>query len=344
MSIIQFWAGRAYGTNTGNLFVMLEGEDSALTGSLHLNDDVAGIVIYSIQGKFENFHLSLVGIPTPQRGGTDPGQLTINAALQHDGIIRGGWTTSTGFAGTLVLFPQNQTQPVKNETDQVPPQLHTARYDFGAVVVDREKIISIADAIQQNFNTNKIVVTFIKGNQQSQFLPDFKKQNFNSDLTTFIRLSAREPENDVITRVIQVEFGPQVNFVKTEGGNQSWVLGTLENLKNYIRPLERGYTTKLKKYGFIILTLLTPIAIVVFPSIKSLWNRAILMTAILAITGIIIWLHNRYLPPNATIYLGQKPEGAHTNIIRNIFSLGGAVIATVIAGIILFFLTDFLQG
>ena len=33
MALEHLWAGRAYGTNTGNLFVKLSGGDDALSGS-----------------------------------------------------------------------------------------------------------------------------------------------------------------------------------------------------------------------------------------------------------------------------------------------------------------------
>ncbi len=48
MALERLWAGKAYGTNTGNLFVKLEGDDAALVGTLRLNEAGVGLAVYSI--------------------------------------------------------------------------------------------------------------------------------------------------------------------------------------------------------------------------------------------------------------------------------------------------------
>src|SRR3546814_7912058 len=39
MALTKRWAGRAWGTNIGNVFVTLEGEDAALSGTLRMNEE-----------------------------------------------------------------------------------------------------------------------------------------------------------------------------------------------------------------------------------------------------------------------------------------------------------------
>ena len=46
----RLWAGRVYGTNTGNLFVDLETTDDELRGTLRFMDSAFGLVIYEIKG------------------------------------------------------------------------------------------------------------------------------------------------------------------------------------------------------------------------------------------------------------------------------------------------------
>lgn len=48
MTLGRLWAGRAYGTNTGNVFVELNGNDEALTGTLHLNEPGVGPAVYEV--------------------------------------------------------------------------------------------------------------------------------------------------------------------------------------------------------------------------------------------------------------------------------------------------------
>src|SRR3546814_10444583 len=62
MPIGQRWAGRIYGTNTGNLFVRLEGDDSNLAGQIHINDSVAGPIVYILSGKFGGGDLEVAEI------------------------------------------------------------------------------------------------------------------------------------------------------------------------------------------------------------------------------------------------------------------------------------------
>jgi hypothetical protein len=59
----RLWAGRLYGTNTGNLFIELAGDNQNLTGTLRFADDRFGPTVYSIQGSFNETTLSIRGDP-----------------------------------------------------------------------------------------------------------------------------------------------------------------------------------------------------------------------------------------------------------------------------------------
>ena len=45
------------------LFVKFEGEDAALTGTLHFNDNDLGVVVYSLTGSFDGKELTFTGQP-----------------------------------------------------------------------------------------------------------------------------------------------------------------------------------------------------------------------------------------------------------------------------------------
>lgn len=113
MAIGRLWAGRAYGTNAGNLFVSLEGDDASLSGTLRLNEPNVGTLVYSVQGLFDGRRLSLTGQPQTQAEGVILGQLTASAGLTSKGELRGEWETSVGAAGTFQLFPHDEIQPVE---------------------------------------------------------------------------------------------------------------------------------------------------------------------------------------------------------------------------------------
>lgn len=339
MTLGKLWAGRAYGTNTGNVFVKLNGDDEALTGTLHLNEPGVGLVVYSIQGAFDGHQLTLTGEPQTQIEGVAFGQLSATASLDARGELNGEWSTSIGSAGTFILFPHDQAQDIEADSGKFPDQLHTARHQFGAVAIDREQITTLAGEIQRDFKRSQVVVTVVAGTEQSRFLSDFKTTEFNADRAAIIRLFVQEPEGNGVNRVVQVEFGPQVNTAMSQGGEESWVLGTLEKLKRSIRPLERTYTTNFKKMGFGINQLLFIGAIVFLPSLGSFLDRTILMVGVLAIIYGVIWLHNRYLP-FAAIYLGQKPKGILERLAPSVISW--LIAAT--AGLAATLLGAYLQG
>ena len=80
MALGRLWVGSAYGTNTGNLFVKLEGEDAALEGTLRLNETGVGLVEYIIAGSFDGARLTFTGEPQTQIDGVTFGQLSNRSA------------------------------------------------------------------------------------------------------------------------------------------------------------------------------------------------------------------------------------------------------------------------
>lgn len=338
MALGRLWAGRIYGTNTGNLFVKLGGDNDALNGTIHLNEPGVGVVVYAVQGSFDGNRLSLTGEPQMQIDGFAFGQLTATASLGARGTLSGEWATSIGSAGTFVLFPHDQNQAIETDPSKLPDQLHTVRHHFQAVEVDRQQITTIADEIQRDFK-NAVIVTVTADTEQSRFLSDFKTLNFSADRAAVIKLYVREPEGSGLDRIAQVEFGPQVNMAMTQGGDEAWVLGMLEKLKRSIRPLERSYTTNFKRLGFGINQLLVVGTIVFLPDLGSLRDRAILMGAVLALIFAVNWLHSRYLP-FAAIYLGEKPTGILARMAPTAVSWFIAATASIAAALV----AAYLQG
>lgn len=339
MALGRLWAGRAYGTNTGNLFVKLDSDDGALNGTLHLNEPGVGVVVYAIQGSFDGNQLTLAGEPQTQIEGFAFGQLTATATLGAKGALTGSWATTTGSAGTFVLFPHDQPRAFEGDPSKLPDQLHTVRHHFQAIEVDRQQITAIADEIQRDFKNAQVVVTVTADTEQSRFLSDFKTLDLGTGRAAIIKLFAREPEGNGLDRIVLVEFGPQINMAMAQGGDEAWVLGMLEKLKRRIRPLERSYTTNFKRLGIGINQLLVIGAIIFLPGLGNLRDRAILMAAVLALTFAVNWLHGRYLP-FAAVYLGKKPTGFLTRMAPTAVSWFIAATASIVAALV----AAYLQG
>jgi hypothetical protein len=149
----------------------------------------------------------------------------------------------------------------------------------------------------------------------------------------------QEPEGSGVSRVAQIEFGQQFDFVMTQGGDEAWVLGTIEKLKRGIRPFERVYMTNFKRLGFGIDEILLLAGIIYLPSLSNLRDRIVFIVGVVLITLGVKWFHNRFLPLSA-IYLGQKPKGLFARFAPSASSW----IIAVTAGLAASLLGAYLQG
>lgn len=330
MALGHLWAGKVFGTSTGNLFVKFEGEDNALKGSLHFNDDQSGLVVYKIEGSFDGNRLSFNGKSEIQKEGIEYGQLKATATLQATGRMDGVWETDIGSAGTFVLFPHSGAVPTLSGIAE-PDQMHTARHNFGPILVEREQIIMLAENVQREFSKNRLVITYTAGSDQTRYLDDFKQYTSRHDQTTFLKIFAREPDGTGIDKVITIEFGPEVNYVMAQSSSESWSLGEVEKLKRDIQRFQRVYATKNLGVGINQIMLLG--TIVFLPSLGNLRDRAILMIGVLALIYGVNWLHTRYLP-HAAIYLSERKSSWFTRFIPSaaswIIGIAASVVATLL--------------
>jgi hypothetical protein len=338
MALGHLWAGRIFGTNTGNIFVRLEGEDATLQGTLHINDQGHGIVVYNIRGCFDGSRVKFAGEAQTVAEGMVFGQLKANAILDPKGNLTGNWETTIGTAGTFILYPHDQ--PQISAIDNSPDQLHTARHELGAIQIDRKQLTALAEDIQTEFSNGRVVVTVtVGGVEQSRFLEDFKLIGFSSDRATYAKLFVQEPMSVGGNKLVSIEFGQNVNYAMTQAPDEAWTLGKLEKLKWQIRQFERFYATNFKKLGFGINQVLLVGAITYLPSLPNLQNRAILMGGVLFLIWTINRLHDRYLP-FAAIYLGKRPEGMIARVMPSVVSW----LISATAGIAATLLAAYLQG
>ncbi|RJF85697.1 hypothetical protein [Sphingomonas cavernae] len=338
MALTKRWAGKAWGTNIGNVFVTLEGEDSALTGTLRMNEQGVGIAVYSVQGAFEAPTLTLTGQPQVEIEDVEFGELTVTGTMNAKGEIHGDWQTIIGSAGTFVLFPHAGGEQA--DDIQRAEQFHIARHNFGAIEIDREQITEIAESIRRDFPS--VIVTVVAGTEQARYLEDFKQLQFSVDKAEIIKIFASKPDGTGSNQVVSIEFGPQVNSAMTQGANEAWVLGQLETLKRDLKRYERTYITNFKRWGIGINQLMLLGAVVFLPSLSGLGDRAILMGAVLALIVAVNWLHSRYVP-FAAIYLREKKKGLLGGIWPSMASWVIGIVAAVIATLLAAYLQGWLQ-
>lgn len=338
MALTKRWAGKAYGTNIGNVFLKLEGEDQALTGTLRMNEPGTGVAVYAVQGSFEAPTLTLTGHSQAQVEGLEFGDLTASGTMNAKGEIHGDWESTIGTAGTFVLFPHmGGEQP---DDGPVTDQFHVARHNFGVIEVDREQIIDIAENIRRDFP--QVVVTVVAGTEQAHYLDDFKKLQFTVDKAEILKIFARKPDEKGADQVISIEFGPHVNTAVTQGANRAWVLGQLETLKHDLKQYERHYITNFKRWGLSINQLLLLGAVVLLPSFSSLLDRAIFMGAGLALIVGVNWLHSRYLP-FAAIHLREKKRSFFKRFGPSAASWVLGIVAAVVAALVGAYLQGWLE-
>jgi hypothetical protein len=337
MPISRRWAGRVFGTNTGNLYLTLEGEDAKLQGKLRVADDRYGVAIYSVRGAFDGQQLTLTGkADTPPQDGVSHGDIEATAKLNAKGELRGDWESSLGTAGTFTLHPHDQPEIVATAATARAEQIHSARHDFGAVSLSVPQFTALADDVQQTFQ-RPVIVTILTDTETTRFLNDFKQQTFAMDRARLIKLYVQEPDPSGVNKTVTIEFGPQFNYALVQGPDDGWVLGQLEKIKRWVRPSERTYPGTYKKYGVGFNQLLLGFGIIYLPSLPDLLSRAVLMVGVVLLAYGVTTIHARLIPYTA-IYTKETPKGllarSGPQAISLLASIAASVAATILAGLL----------
>lgn len=342
MPIAQRWAGRAFGTNTGNLFVRIEGPDDNLSGDLRLNDHEVGVTIYDIHGRFDGENLTISGNPRDSNASKNLGPLQAEAKITSTGELRGDWSTAIGTAGTFVLYPHGVVDaPPAKEVE--PPQLFTARRNLGAVVLDRSDIVHLAEEVRKGFVTSQPIITIVTNTEQSMFLEHFKVKEFKKSRASVAKIFIQEAEGNGINRVISIEFGQQNNLIMTQSSDEAWALGRLEGLKGYVVDSERFYATQFQKFGVSLYQLIVLVSIVYMPSFPDFYYRFIFIALVFIIVSLAQALQNRFIP-FSTIYVGVRAASRFRKMIPTLLSWLIAATAGVAATLLANYLQTWLNN
>ena len=175
----RLWAGRVFGTNTGNLFVELDQTEAGVSGTLRLLDTLYGLSIYEITGSIDGSTLEFEGEPKQVAPGVETGRFVAKATLTPQGHFRGQWQTSIGTAGTFELYPHatHQADQTRGPDSAIPEQIRTVRQSVGAVRLYADDIRELVQAAQRDFAVGRVIVTYKSaGIENTQYFDEFEKQ------------------------------------------------------------------------------------------------------------------------------------------------------------------------
>lgn len=336
----RLWAGRAFGTNTGNLFAEFDERDGRFTGDLRFHDDRLGVVVYDVAGTFDGRDLRIVGRPRNVVAGVQAGDLTANAALIPPGRFRGEWKTTAETAGTFDLWPHDLNILVPAD-GAPPPQILTATAALGSIRLDAEDIPDLIEIVSSDFSTGRATVSYKdqQGRELLKFADDFLRAGSTVAETREMRIQIQEPDQSGGSRSVNVQLSAiGANEIRVQGVQATWVLGKLQEVESYLKIKQNPITTLYRRFGIDFNGFLFFAFIALAPVIENLWARVGFAFFVMALLAILAWIH-RHLAPNASIQLKPAAPGVGRAIGTQFASLIVNITAALVSGVILYWLT-----
>ena len=330
----KLWAGRVYGTNTGNIFVEFDEVEPHIVGHLRFLDSLHGITVYTVTGSFTD-RLVLNGEWV--HGGTpdEHGTITIDAELTSVGNLKGTWKSTIGTGGIFEIFPHDTsiTSDHQNLVQSGPEQLYTRRVTLSAVRLYANDVSDLLRYAAEEFLSPRPVVAYrVRGNEVAKYATDFI-QEFSTigDLEFYFKLTIQEPDSHSINRVVIIELNAKgTNEITVQGTRESWVVGRSEALASFFRNYEKKLVTTYNKYGLGINSIIFLAMLVVIPEIQSVIGRAVLVSSITLLLVCLHWFHARFIP-NTYILLDKSSTNPFFRAWPTIFSWLSAVSASLVA-------------
>ncbi|WP_157772262.1 hypothetical protein [Zobellella denitrificans] len=340
-NIVKLWAGRVYGTNTGNLFMELNASDGEVSGVLRFMDSAFGLTVYRLSGSFEEqlrLHGEVIHVPE----GVDAGPIDVIAILTEQGNLRGEWKSEIGTAGTFEAYSHDVPPPnqrVQNSAHN-PEQLYTSHIVIGAIRLYAEDLKAIIERIKRDFVIGWPVVTYsARDSEVTKYWDDFSSDYDGLRELKSLKLMIQEPDTYGINKVVSLElssFGK--NEIRVQGVNESWVVGKAEAISRILKTHEKVLVTNYKKFGLTLNQFIFLAMLVLIPAIGELWQRASFVLVVLFLLGGLYWLHSRFIP-NTVIYLTDEEPTFIQRFGPSILSWVGAVAASLAAALIFYFFT-----
>lgn len=338
-SIVKNWNGRVFGTNTGNVNVTLDGDDSAIKGLIRLNDDAHGIILYDATGKFEDGRLELSGTPhgeTPDE--VQLGNLTIMGNLAADGQLAGDWASTLGTGGTFILWPHAHNVRAINAGGP-PEQLNTATRSLGAIRLYADDVPSLIAHLVKEFSEKRAVVSYIDhGNEKNVYSTDFTSILDTLPQQSYLKMTVQEPELYGLNRGATIELTAHgENTIRVQSVQEAWTIGKAEAISRHMAGYQRKLATQFRKFGLTVNLLITVAVLAALPGLPTFWQRLAFCGCGFAVQALVAQFHRRYVP-NFLLLPAQKKPGWVGRLgpaaISWAITTLGAVVAAIIYGLL----------
>jgi hypothetical protein len=330
------WAGRLYGTNTGNVFLDLAQDGQKVNGRLRIMDSIFGVSIYKYTGTL-NEELILDCVPEQEIDGVELGNVSVRGHLTPEGSIRGQWQSTIGTAGTFEIYPHDIN--ANTPRDSHPEQIHNKNIKLGSVRLFKNDVMQLVSFIKKDFTTGRAIVTYNqRGSELTKYVDDFLSQLDGIDQLNYLKLVVQEPEAYGINRVIIIELVANgLSEIKVSGINESWVLGKAESIYQTLKPKQNSLVTTYRKYGLNLNWVIFFAMLIVIPDIEGWKSRTLFVVAVFFLLNFLLFIHNKFIP-NTTIYLNQENPGffkrAGPSILSWVIAASSSVVAAYIFSIL----------
>ncbi len=335
----KLWAGKIYGTNTGNLFAELNASDGTFDGILRIADDRLGLSAYNVSGKFDGTSIELEGKPSLSPENTVSGNNSVKGSLSSDVQIRGQWSSSIGSAGTFVLLPHDAaTQEASSATPLPPDQLHTASRSIGALRLYSENVQELIGFISRDFSEGRVIFTYReRGHEVSRYASDIENGLARLGELRYLKLFIQAHDINGINKFALVELNADgVNEVRVQGTQESWVIGKAETVASLLKTYQKTLATTFRSFGLNINGFLALGTLVALPEL-TLSRRLIFVVAMAFIGWLILEFHTKFIP-NVIIYLSPRQpsqfERLWPQILSWLIAATSAVAASAIYGLL----------
>lgn len=332
------WAGRIYGTNTGNVFLEFTQTENELNGVARLHDDKHGIAVYNISGSISDGTINIKGSPQQAAEGVVLGEATITGELKQDGSIAGRWETTIGSAGTIRLYPHNYEEKTTKSTE--PEQVYNKIIPIGSVRLFKKDIKSLFNVIEKDFTEGRLIVTYMqRGNEVTRYATDFLASIEIIEEIRSLKIFIQEPEAAGINRMVNVDlFEKTDSAIRVSGINESWVVGKAESINKEISKFQNRVITNYRKYGLNLNQIIFFLMLVLIPEILTWPKRLLFVGAVYALLVTLFGVHAKLIP-NTVILAENKPPGFIARSWPAILSWFIAFSSSLVAALLFWLLT-----
>ncbi|MGU1878419.1 hypothetical protein ACSEUI_18130 [Pseudomonas aeruginosa] len=336
----RLWAGRAFGTNTGNLAITFEKDGEELEGIVRFHDDQYGLVTYEVHGTYTD-EVVLTGNAIKKTEGVEYGELAVKAALTPEGSLKGEWSTSIGSGGPFVAHPHGVGAANTEKTDLGIEQFYTQAYTLGALRLAKDDVISLMEAVKKDFNAEaKLIVTYRSaGAEVTQHGKDFIAQMGGHKNLTYLKVFIQEPDEFGVNKFAFAELAEHgFNRVVVQGVREIWVEGKAQMIRGELAKNEKSLVTNFKQFGLNLNQLALFMMIVAMSYVPEFWMKVLVGVLVFGLIKFVGWLHVTFIP-NASIRLTDVEETWITRWGSSIFSWVATLVSSVLGGYLIYVLT-----